>query len=82
MLESDPEVVPAGGEMKPKRVTDAQIVGDREALRAMGRKGAEVTNTKRDLERAVAAEYRRRRLDEAQAMAEERGDELIPEDDR
>jgi len=68
--------------MKPKQVTDARIAGNREALRAMGRKGAAVTNKKRALERAAAEAYRQRRLEEAQAMAEERHDELIPEDDR
>ena len=68
--------------MKPEPVRRAQQREDSAALSAMGRKGAEVANKKHGLERAVAKEYRQRRLDEAQAMAEERHDELIPEDDR
>jgi len=68
--------------MKPESVRRAQQREDSAALSAMGRKGAEASNKKRNLERAVAEAYRKRRHEEAQAMAEERGDELIPEDDR
>ncbi|MDO8407837.1 MAG: hypothetical protein Q7S95_01190 [bacterium] len=68
--------------MKPESVRCAQLREDSAALSAMGRRGAKVTNEKRDLQHAVAEEYRQRRLDEAQAMAEGRGDELIPENDR
>jgi len=68
--------------MKPESVRRAQQREDSAALSAMGRKGAEVTNKKRTLECVSAQEYRQRRHEEAQAMAMERGDNLIPEDDR
>lgn len=68
--------------MKPESVRRARQREDSAALSAMGRKGAKVTNEKRDLKSAIDKEYRQRRLDETQAMAKERGDELILEDDR
>ena len=72
--------------MKPERVTRARVAGDVEALSAMGRKGAEVKKMRQDHEKEVSQihEEHKREIAEAGAaqMAEERRDDLIPEDDR
>ena len=72
--------------MKPERVTRARVTGNVEALSAMGKKGAEVTKMKKDREQEISQvlEERQQEIAEAGAaqMAEERRDDLIPEDDR
>jgi len=68
--------------MKPASVRQAQQREDSATLRALGRKGAKVHHDNESVRRAIAKEYDERRLDEAQAMALERRDDLVPPEDR
>jgi hypothetical protein len=74
---------------KPKRVETEVFADNRERLSAMGRAGAKATNEKKrkeQEERDIVEDIARRQREEAEAdarqMAEDRGDDLIPEDDR
>ena len=75
-----------GLESQPRKVREARIEGDREALSAMGRAGARVAAMKRAQEAEEKEVLSEIKNEEAQAAAEqaaaERRDDLIPEEDK
>jgi hypothetical protein len=65
---------------RPAKVTRARLEGNREALQAMGRKGAERANQKRNEALAFKDLEKERLAREEQFRREQAGEDILPPD--